>query len=157
MHIKIADPTDAADRATIIRLNQEFAVVSDVTLSDDHTAGLDRLLQDAPGMFTFLVEDEAGRGIGYAMCQVAISSFLPGRTINLHDIYIEESARSRGLGRRVFEEIRKEARRRGCGKITLEVMRTNVRAQKLYRELGFEDGCPDGDGGSTWYWSMKIA
>jgi len=154
--IRIADPTNAADRATIIRLNQDFAVVSDVTLSDDHAAGLDLLLQDAPNLFTFLVEDDAGRGIGYAMCQVAISSFLPGRTVNLHDIYIEESERSRGLGRRVFEEILDEARRRGCGKITLEVMRTNVRAQKLYRALGFGDGVPDGDGGSTWYWSMKV-
>ena len=89
------------------------------------------------------------------MCQVAISAFSRAH-VNLHDIYIEESARSRGLGRQGFEEIVREARGRGCGKITLEVMRTNVRAQKLYRDLGFDDGCPDGDGGSTWYWSMKI-
>jgi ribosomal protein S18 acetylase RimI-like enzyme len=151
-----ADLRNPDHRAAIVRLNRDFAVISDVSLPDDHAEGLDSLLATHPTVFAYLAWDDADEAIGYALCQFAISSFLPGMIVNLHDIYIAEQGRSRGLGRAMIARLEERAREQGCGKITLEVTNTNVKAQKLYRELGFSDGHPDGDGDSTWFWYRML-
>ena len=156
MIISEADLGNPEHRAAIVRLNRDFAVISDVRLPDDHAERLDAMLASHPTIFAFLAWDDADVAIGYALCQFTISSFLPGITANLHDVFVAEQARSLGLGRRMIERLEERARAHGCGKLTLEVTKTNVQAQKLYRELGFGDGHPEGDGDSTWFWYRTI-
>ena len=156
MKICEADLANPEHRAEIVRLNRDFAVISDVTLPRDHAQGLDALLESHPTIFAYLAWDDAGKAVGYALCQFAISSFLPGHTANLHDIYVSAEARSKGVGRTMIGMLEDRARRQGCGKLTLEVTSTNEKAQKLYRELGFGDGHPEGAGDSTWFWYRTL-
>tara|TARA_Y100000589_G_scaffold323270_1_gene357534 strand:- start:84 stop:626 length:543 start_codon:yes stop_codon:yes gene_type:complete len=155
--IEDADLGTASIRRELIRLVEAFAVVSEVTLRTGHAEALDHLLQTHPTVFLLLARDEQGRAVGYALCQKTISSFEGAPSVNLHDIYLEESLRGQGVGRRMIARVEEMARAMGCRKITLEVDRENTGAQRLYRALGFADGSSDRDGDGCWFWRKMIA
>ena len=154
--IEQCDLRDPARRADLVRLNQGWAETCGVALANDHPERLDALLQDHPTLFVLLAIDESGRAVGYAMCQYTITSFGGRRSLNLHDIFIEEAWRGRGVGRRMIERIERTAREGDCAKVTLEVDRSNIGAQRLYEELGFGDGLKESDGGGTWFWRKLL-
>ena len=154
--IEEADLATPSVRAELIGLVEAFAVVSKVTLRPGHAEALDQLLKSHPTLFVLLAREAGGRALGYAMCQKTISSFEGAPSVNLHDIYLEESVRGRGVGRAMIATLEKKARSMGCRKITLEVDRENTGAQRLYRELGFADGSSDRDGDGCWFWRKMI-
>ena len=151
-----ADLATPSVRAELIGLVEAFAVVSEVTLRPGHAEALDQLLKSHPTLFVLLAREAGGRAVGYAMCQKTISSFEGAPSVNLHDIYLEESVRGQGVGRTMIATLEKKARSMGCRKITLEVDRENTGAQRLYRELGFADGSSDRDGDGCWFWRKMI-
>ena len=151
-----ADLATPSVRAELIGLVEAFAVVSKVTLRPGHAEALDQLLKSHPTLFVLLARESGGHALGYAMCQKTISSFEGAPSINLHDIYLEESVRGQGVGRTMIATLEKKARSMGCRKITLEVDRENTGAQRLYRELGFADGSSDRDGDGCWFWRKMI-
>jgi len=53
-------------------------------------------------------------------------------------ICVERSARGKGVGTRLIEELATEARRRGHPALKLEVRADNLRARSLYERRGFE-------------------
>jgi ribosomal protein S18 acetylase RimI-like enzyme len=55
----------------------------------------------------------------------------------LEDLYVEEAARRRGLGRGLVEASLARAAERGCARIELDVDEGNSAAQALYESLGF--------------------
>lgn len=57
---------------------------------------------------------------------------------DIQTIAVVESARRRGLGRRLLEELLAEAGRRGAEEVFLEVRAGNEPAKRLYASLGFE-------------------
>ena len=154
--IEDADLTTASIRGELIRLVEAFAVVSKVTLRPGHAEALDHLLQTHPTVFLMLARDDQGRAVGYALCQKTISSFEGAPSVNLHDIYLEESLRGEGVGSRMIARIEAKARAMGCRKITLEVDRENTGAQRLYTALGFADGSSDRAGDGCWFWRKMI-
>ena len=154
--IEECDVQDPARRADLIRLNQAWAATCGVVLADDHPDRLHALLQKHPTLFVLLAIDEAARAFGYAMCQYTITSFGGSQSINIHDIFVEESWRGHGIGRAMLEAIEHRARAQDCAKLTLEVDRTNTGAQRLYAELGFGDGLEGSDGSGTWFWRKLL-
>ena len=156
MMIEEADLQNEKDRHDIIRLNEDFAVVSKVKLAEDHFEGLNELLRTHPTIFAFLARDEAGEAIGYALCHFTITSFSAGRAANVHDVFVAEGTRGKGVGRALMERFEAKARHEGCRKITLEVSHDNKRAQGLYEALGFGDDHPECDGNGTWYWFKML-
>jgi ribosomal protein S18 acetylase RimI-like enzyme len=154
--IEEADLATPSVRSELIGLVEAFAVVSKVTLRPGHAEALDELLQTHPTVFVFLAREVGGRALGYAMCQKTISSFEGAPSVNLHDIYLDEAVRGRGVGREMIATLERKARSMGCRKITLEVDRENTGAQRLYKELGFADGSSDRDGDGCWFWRKMI-
>ena len=154
--IEDADLSNASVRSDLIRLVEAFAVVSKVTLRPGHAEALDHLLQTHPTVFLILARDEEERAVGYALCQKTISSFEGAPSVNLHDIYLGETLRGQGVGRRMIARLEEKARSMGCRKITLEVDRENTGAQRLYQALGFADGSSDRDGDGCWFWRKMI-
>ena len=156
MMIEEADLQNEKDRHDIIRLNEDFAVVSKAKLAEDHFEGLNELLRTHPTIFAFLARDEQGEAIGYALCHFTITSFSAGRAANVHDVFVAEGTRGKGVGRALMERFEAKARHEGCRKITLEVSHDNKRAQGLYEALGFGDDHPECDGNGTWYWFKML-
>ena len=55
----------------------------------------------------------------------------------LHDILVSETARGRGIGRKLLERVQSELRERGAARIVLHTATKNLAAQKLFAAVGF--------------------
>lgn len=55
----------------------------------------------------------------------------------LHDIYIDEAARARGVGRVLINAAAEAARRMGAEKLLLSVAAKNAAAQQVFEKAGF--------------------
>jgi ribosomal-protein-alanine acetyltransferase len=90
-------------------------------------------LASAHGVYLAAVE-EGGALIGYAG-----AGLVPrGDFGEIQTIGVAESARGRGIGRALMQQLLGEARRRGIPRMLLEVRADNPVAQALYASLGFE-------------------
>lgn len=80
----------------------------------------------------YLIAEEAGRIIGFAGAWIVLDE------AHITNIAVDEAHRGRGIGRRLTQSLLQYAANLGVVYTTLEVRRSNVRAQNLYRSLGFE-------------------
>lgn len=86
-----------------------------------------------------LVAERGGAIVGYAY------GTLEGRDWNalldhhgaIHDIFVAESERGRGTGKRVLEAIIAELEGLGAPRIVLSTMVSNTAAQRLFASAGF--------------------
>ena len=77
--------------------------------------------------------------VGICTCFYAYSTFLAKPLLNIHDIYVDESVRGNGVGKRLVQAVEEVAMKKGCGKITLEVRKDNLNARDLYKSQGFKE------------------
>ena len=102
---------------------------------------LDLILTDATKP-VFVCENEDGLVLGHAFCahkQVLGDSVLTDiRTLYIDDICVDEAFRGRGVGKALYEYVRKYAKEQGCYNITLNVWECNPGAQKFYESLGLK-------------------
>lgn len=75
---------------------------------------------------------------GYMALCIGYSLEFGGCDAFVDEIFLHESFRGRGLGRRALEHMIGEAKRLGIVALHLEVDQGNANAQRLYRALGFE-------------------
>lgn len=87
--------------------------------------------------FVLLAETD-GAAVGALVAQRSLSSFSGVESCNIHDVFVLDEARGRGVARGLMEAAESRARALGCGKITLEVNADNMPARGLYRSLGFD-------------------
>ncbi len=74
---------------------------------------------------------------GMALCFMGFSTFQRKTLLNLHDFFILDAYRGRGLGRAFLAFLEAEARSQGWGRLTLEVYEDNASALALYQSCGF--------------------
>ncbi len=75
---------------------------------------------------------------GYALFFHNFSTFQGRPGIYIEDVYVETSARGKGLGRALLVEIMRTARKRGCRRSEWLVLEWNERAKQFYESLGAE-------------------
>jgi len=75
---------------------------------------------------------------GYALFFHNFSSFLGRPGMYLEDVYVEPSARGKGLGKALLVEVIRIARSRGCRRSDWVVLDWNHRAKRFYESLGAE-------------------
>ncbi|MEO7397769.1 MAG: ribosomal protein S18-alanine N-acetyltransferase [Ilumatobacteraceae bacterium] len=80
----------------------------------------------------YICAHRAGQLVGYAGMMVVVDE---GHVTN---IATDPNRHREGIGRRLLADIAWEARRRQCSGLTLEVRLSNVAAQALYHQFGFE-------------------
>jgi ribosomal protein S18 acetylase RimI-like enzyme len=99
-------------------------------------------------LLTFLSEPSFGRAwlvcdaetpVGYVVLTFGYSLEYLGRDAFIDELYLRESHRGRGWGRRTLEFVEKEAHASDVRSIHLEVVRTNVTANEFYRRAGYTD------------------
>ena len=86
-----------------------------------------------------LFAKSAGKFVGICTCFYAYSTFLAKPLLNIHDIYVEESMRGKGISKQLVQAIEEFAKQKNCGKITLEVRKDNLNARDLYKSQGFTE------------------
>jgi len=83
-----------------------------------------------------LLAYQGGRPIGFSICFIGFSTFNARPLINIHDIFVDASARGIGVGWKLLERIEAMAREMNCCRISLEVREDNARARALYSKFG---------------------
>ena len=91
-------------------------------------------IREANGVHLIAV-DESGEVVGW--CDVVRFQLEGFRHVGRLGMGLVQQARGTGLGRRLVEATLKSARDRGVERVQLDVFASNVRAIKLYQNLGF--------------------
>ncbi len=127
-----------SDREEYIKMSQEFYGGGTATLHpvpvSNFIRSFDECLKKNPYLRGGMVVKD-GKIAGFFIISITWSNEAGGLTILLEELFIKEEMRGGGCGKEFFEFIDMEysdARR-----LRLEVSQKNVRAIKLYEELGF--------------------
>lgn len=80
-----------------------------------------------------------GAPVGYLALSLGFSIEVGGRDALIDELYLEEAARGRGVGRRALAFAEQECRKLGVRRICLEVERHNQDARRIYERAGFRD------------------
>lgn len=75
--------------------------------------------------------------VGYIVLTLGFSLEYHGRDAFVDEIYVKESHRGQGIGKRSLQFIEGVCRELGVKALHLEVERANARAQAVYRKEGF--------------------
>jgi ribosomal protein S18 acetylase RimI-like enzyme len=86
----------------------------------------------------FVAESEGGNLSGFTQLYPTFSSLGMCRSWVLNDLFVVESARRLGIGRRLIQAAHQLATSTGARSITLETQIENHKAQALYESLGYE-------------------
>ena len=142
----------AADAATIVRLLRALAEYED--LLDQARMDEAAVLRDGFGerrYFECLLAEVAGAAVGVAVFYHTYSTFEGRPELYVEDIFVDQAARGRGVGRALMARLAALALERNCFCLDLSVLHWNP-ARDFYRRLGFrqvEDWLPyrlDGEG-----------
>lgn len=79
-----------------------------------------------------------GRIIGMVNLLFTVSTFTGGRVCILEDMVVLPEQRGTGTGAKILEAAKTKVKEMGCKRITLLTDGSNVRAQKFYKQHGFE-------------------
>lgn len=81
---------------------------------------------------------DGGNLVGYVCLYWHFTSLVPAETVLLNDLYVEEKARGRGIGRALIEASAEVARNRGAHHLEWATAPDNLTAQRLYDSTGAE-------------------
>jgi GNAT superfamily N-acetyltransferase len=90
------------------------------------------------GAWLIRARGEDGEAVGYLVAAFGFSLEYGGRIAVLDELYLRESHRGRGWGRRALAFFEDLCRGRGILSVHLVVLRGNARARALYERAGFE-------------------
>ena len=143
LEIVQADLDNSEHSKAILNITNAYArdpMGLDRPLSEEVQSKLIDELKKFPCSLHFIAffDDEPA---GVANCVFSFSTFYAAKVINIHDLAVNPSFRSKGIGEALLGAVEKEAIAQNCCKVTLEVREDN-RARKLYERSGFSYGEP---------------
>ncbi len=93
----------------------------------------------AAPLFSALVAEVDGELVGYAFFLDSYNPGIAGPEVWLHDVFVREHARSRGVGRRLMAAVARATVERGATTLCWGVLSSNRRARAFYAGLGAKD------------------
>ena len=97
---------------------------------------LNKMIKDDNNPIYVAFEDEV---LGYAFCELREVPFqttmVPFKSLFIDDLCVDKNIRSKGVGKALFEYVKKEAKRLGCYEITLNVWEGNDAAINFYKKM----------------------
>jgi GNAT superfamily N-acetyltransferase len=85
----------------------------------------------------FYIAEIDGRAVGFTQLYPAFASLSLAPSWILNDLYVDPSARGRGVGEALMDAARELAICTGAAELMLQTARTNATAQRLYEKLGW--------------------
>lgn len=83
-----------------------------------------------------VVAEDAGRLVGFALFFVSFSTFLGKPGLYLEDLFVEETHRGKGVGKRLLAHLASLAVTRDYGRFEWSVLDWNARAIAFYERMG---------------------
>lgn len=100
---------------------------------------LKRIFAD-PFTPAFVDVDKEGHVLGYCFCVIHDNTqslhLQRIKTLYIDDLCVDEHARGKGVGKRLYEYVVEYARQQGCHNLTLNVWECNRNALGFYRRMG---------------------
>lgn len=127
----------------LVQVNDVHAEVRPDLFIQGHTKYTATELEDIfadPSTPVFVDIDKEGHVLGYCFCVLhdnTTSRHLQRiKTLYIDDLCIDETARGKGVGRRLYEHAKEYARMQCCHNLTLNVWDGNKTAMDFYRRIG---------------------
>ena len=132
--IRLARPGDEGE---VLRLIKALAVYERCPDAVAATAESLRatLFGPAPQVFAFLAGPEAAP-VGLALWFQTYSTWTGRPSLNLEDLFVDDSARGQGVARALLRRLAQEALARDCARIDWAVLDWNTDAMAFYRRIG---------------------
>jgi len=141
--IIVIDDATAADLPAMIAILREGQVTPKDQWSEAdapaYHAAFDEMAADP--RYALLVARENGVVLG--MLQLNFSRALPDRgalKAIVESVFVAETARSKGIGRRMVAEAERRALARGARRVQLTSNKVRLDAHRFYRTLGYTQG-----------------
>ena len=129
-------PATTRDAGTLLRLIRELAEFE--KLAHEVRATEADLVREGFGptpRYEALLAELAGTAVAFALYFHSYSTFTGRSGLHLEDIFVMESARGRGIGRKLMARLAAIAAERNCARLDLSVLRWNP-ARRFYDRLG---------------------
>jgi GNAT superfamily N-acetyltransferase len=94
--------------------------------------------------------------VGLCNCFECFSTFACKPILNIHDVYVAEGYRGRGIASQMMQKAEQLAHARGCCKLTLEVLTHNKAAKASYTASGYAPYQLDSEFGQAEFWQKSI-
>ncbi len=145
MNIRRANENDLS---SVARLLEQVAAVHAAIRPDIFRAGARKYTdEELTGIFAddetpVFAAEEDGKVLGYAFC--VIKRLRDNRlmfdtdTLYIDDLCVDESARGKGVGARLYAYAKAFAREKSCASVTLNVWEGNEGAKKFYEKMGLK-------------------
>lgn len=121
----------------LMELVEEFYQFENISFNEKIVKAFTALLGDDQFGFIWLICDR-DRPIGYVALTFLFSMEYHGRCGFVDELYIRESYRGQGIGKRVFSFLEEFLRSQNMRLLFLVVDHWNDRAESLYTKLGFQ-------------------
>jgi ribosomal protein S18 acetylase RimI-like enzyme len=108
-------------------------------------AGVERLMEDRDTVYLLAAPDDDSPPAGYAQLRFRHSLWTAAPDCWMEDVFVEDSARRRGVGDALVALALEVARERGARRVELDTSEENEGAQALYARHGFS-GSSKGEG-----------
>jgi ribosomal protein S18 acetylase RimI-like enzyme len=95
--------------------------------------------------------------VGLSICFFGFSTFYAKPLLNIHDFVVTEAYRGKGIAKLMLGRLEEIAKIKDCCKLTLEVLEGNLRAQKIYKDFGFESYQLDSSMGKALFLAKKLS
>ncbi len=136
MIIRKATKEDIPQLCTLLdylfSLEEEFTPNTELQVK-----GLNAILDDGDiGQIYAAVEDD--KIVGMVSLLYTVSTALGSRVAVLEDMIVDLSYRKQGIGTKLIKYALEDGKSNGCMRVTLLTDSENLKAQKFYRDCGFD-------------------
>lgn len=128
--IRIANEKDFPQ---IIKLFNEFAAFE--KLPDRMINTVPKMIEEQNYFTCFVAETSNSEIVGYAACFFSYHTW-SGKSLYMDDLYVKETYRKKGIGKKLLDSVIEFARNKKCGKVRWQVSNWNLNAQNFYKKLG---------------------
>lgn len=136
MIIRDAIPADCPTILQFIRALADYEKLAHEVVATEEQLRR-TLFCEQPKSFCMIAE-EGGKPIGFAVYFYNYSTFLARHGLYVEDVFVDPSARGKGVGQKLFQALAKRAVERECGRMEWWVLDWNEPAIEFYRRMHAE-------------------
>lgn len=123
------------DFPQIVQLFQEFAAFEKQPSKMTNSA--DQMSREKEYFNCFVAERDSKEIIGYTTYFFSYHTWI-GKSLYMDDLYVKETYRNQGIGKKLLETVIAFAKEENCHKVRWQVSNWNKKAQGFYKRIGAE-------------------